>query len=335
LLFATCYLLFSQHDGGLMKKLIYLALLALFAMIMAGCGGDNPGDDGKVTITFNTDGGNSVAPIKIDEGGMLPAEYLAGGSKVPSKTNNTFTGWLDGTTPVTAATTFSQSKTLKAQWTPSGQAGQITVSFSLGDGVAGTPPSPVTITNGTALGSKFPPQPSRDGWLFDGWYNNGTSYQSTTPITASGATFILTAEWEKLDDTIYPQNPAIHPGSGFKEKVPNATMTVLVNTEFSVGGIFSNVEPGAGVLSSKWYKTTTESDTVGVEIPELSQTAEGNANPHELSLSFVWQESVPNTYWYWVVVTNYNANATSESKFSSATTPDRLKVIVTDAPVEP
>jgi uncharacterized repeat protein (TIGR02543 family) len=319
-----------------------LLISIVMSMILAGCGGGDSGTtpiipppaSDKITITFSTGSGSRVDPIEIDKNGSLPAEYFAGGSKAPTRDNYTFTVWRRGAATVTTATTFSDNATLTAQWTPVA-GGSVTVSFSLGDGVAGTPPAPVTITNGTALGGQYPsPDPTRGGgWEFLGWYNGDTKYTSSTVITAAGTTFVLTAEWEN-DASEYAQNPAIHPGNHFVEIVPGGALTARVNEDFEANGLFCNIERGAGVLSSKWYRVTSEADAnaatadvpTGTVIFEQHASAE---NPRELTLNFKWREPAAGTYWYYVIVTNTNVNATIQQT-SSAITQNRLKVTVTE-----
>lgn len=102
-----------------MKKFFYLSLCAVLVAFMAGCDGGESGeppDDSKVTITFNSNGGSSVDPVKIDKGAALPREYLLKGSKVPKRDEYEFAGWKNGATPVTASTKFDTDATLIAQW---------------------------------------------------------------------------------------------------------------------------------------------------------------------------------------------------------------------------
>lgn len=310
-----------------MKKKFIFSLCAILAVFMAACGGDEPAPGNKVTITFIFNGGNGVdSSIEINENGSLPAEYLVGGSKAPSRSGYSFNGWLDGTTPVTAATTFPQNTTLTAQWTP-GQNQQVTVTFELG-GAPGTPPGTKTITNNTALGSNYPsPDPVWTGHEFTGWFNNNTQYTATTRINTAATTFTLTAQWEEEGDDRpeYAQTPAIHPGRHFQETTGGAVRTARVNEDITVNDLTSNVEPGAGVLSAQWFRATT-ADGEGEVI--LGQTAAGNARPFELGLRFTWRESEPGVYWYWVAVTNYNENATVQQT-NTEVTQNKLQVTVT------
>ena len=64
----------------------------------------------KYTITFNTDGGNSIADETVEWGETLNLP-------TPTKTGYTFAGWYNGDTQFTATTMPEQSLTLTAQWT--------------------------------------------------------------------------------------------------------------------------------------------------------------------------------------------------------------------------
>lgn len=307
-----------------MKKTIYLtlALLALFAMIMAGCGGDNPGGGSKVTIEFDTDGGSDVASIEIDEGAALPASYFETGTNVPTKSSHRFTGWKDGATAVTQTTTFPADTTLTAQWIRT-----VTVIFSLGEGVAGNPPASAVIDAGTALGTKYPQQtPERDDYEFDGWYNGDTLYNNTTRIDTAEATFTLTAKWEPIDHNIYTLAPAIHPGRHLEELYPDGFPLVKVGMTFTIEGLMSNVEDG--FLTAQWYRAASEEDARNYIGDEIGSMQSASDNPVRLSLKYTGSESAPCEYWYWVVVTNTNENATPGYQTNSTRTMNQLKITV-------
>jgi uncharacterized repeat protein (TIGR02543 family) len=303
-----------------MRKSIYLTL-ALCAIIMAACGGDNPGGS-KVTIEFDTDGGSELASIEINEGAALPASYFETGTNVPTKPSHRFNGWKNGTEAVTTATTFDENTTLTAQWVRT-----ITVIFSLGEGVTGTPPPSVVIDAGTALGAKFPTvHPERDGYDFDGWCNGVVVYNSTTAINSSDATFTLTAKWEEEDNNIYTFPPAIHPGRDFSERYPGGFSPVKVNVQFTIEGLSGTVDEG--VLSAQWYRATSEADAKqyrGSAIGEKQEASEGSLNA--ITLRYTGIETEPCVYWYWVEVTNYNEEATGE-KYATTRTQYQLKVTV-------
>jgi len=218
-----------------------------------------------------------------------------------------------------------------------GDGDNITVTFNLG-GAPGTPPSDITIKNNTSMGNKYPSsEPKRTGYDFEGWYNSGTQYTKDTVINVStGKTFLLTARWKDEDAVEYAQNPAIHPGNHFIQTDSGTEINnAKVNVPFKSNGLFSNIERGAGVLTSKWYRTTsqTDADAATTALPTgtmiFEQSAAGTTTPHELALPFTWTETTAGTYWYYVIVTNTNENAT-KVKTSSSITQNRLKVTVTN-----
>jgi hypothetical protein len=316
-----------------------LLICTICALFITGCPeAEQTGN--KVAITFDSNGGSEVASIKINEGGQLPADYLAEGSKIPSRNDYKFNGWLNGTTPVTADTVFDTDTTLKAQWIIK----TITVSFDLnGEGDVTTPASiaSVSIENGTALGGQFPADPTR-AWTspyppnasfkpftFNSWVNNKKIYTADTIITSNSKTFRLIAEWD--DHRIITSPAAIHPGNHFNE-TGGVTRAVKVNEDIIVQGLFSNVE--VGVLSSKWYMTQDKAvaDAATKDNPGTATVIlEQNASPpgNELSLPFTRRETTAGTYYYWVVVTNTRADAT-EARTANTITQNKLTVTVTD-----
>jgi len=325
-----------------MKK-FYLVLCAMLGIFMASCENESPADPPdtppetpKVTITFNTDGGSALDPVKIDKGGSLPSDYLVNGSKVPTKTNYKFNGWLNGAAAVTATTKFTTNKTLKAQWLIL----QVTVVFDLNDDGTGTVPvsiSSVIIENSTALEGQYPANPTRkwsgltvNAFEFLYWYNGTTHYDRNTVIRSTTPEFKLIAEWK--DNRIYTQAPAIHPGGNFVEAYPPGDGSpygitkIPVNEEFTLGKVFSNVDKDAGVLSAQWYRAPTfQSTDVWVGDPVGPVLQADPTAPHNLSLNYTGTETEAGDYWYWVIVTNTNVNAT-ESKTASNRTMNQLKV---------
>jgi hypothetical protein len=294
-------------------------------------------------ITFDPGAGGSMTPADmnttVQEGSTLPLDYFTG-SKIPAKTGYRFTGWKDGTTPISFLTKVTRDMDLTAQWV-----WRITVSFNLGTAgsatVPGSPPSAVIIDDNTALGNSYPrndptytsTDPKND-YIFGGWYNGVTKYErQTPPITTASPTFVLTAKWNAVPLPENAVSPAIHPGNHFVEIVPGVggadggVLTAKVGAAFSALGLFANVELGAGTLTSQWYRATSESDNVGTPI-DLRQTAAA-ATPNEISLPFDWKEDTAGVYWYWVVVTNTNNKAWG-NKTATATTQNKLKVTVSN-----
>jgi len=310
--------------------LLFALCSLLFSLLLTSCGEEAAAavTDTIVTITFDSNGGSKVEPVQLEKGGKLSTPYLTG-NKVPKFTGNRFVGWFDGSTQVSKETTFSKSTTLTAQWVL-----QITVSFSMGEGVTDPAPPRVTIDAGTALGSKYPIPTRPGGWEFKGWFTNGTKYTDSTVITSESSTFTLTAEWEKeIEQPLeYAEAAAIHPGRHLAEVYP-AGLTVKAGVEFTIQGLSSNVEKGGGVLSAQWYRATTppeENNYVG-EAVGIPLAPKPNENPNELSVKLENAvEPEAGNFWYWVVVTNYNEKATKE-KYAYTPTMNQLKVTVTES----
>jgi uncharacterized repeat protein (TIGR02543 family) len=281
-----------------------------------------------VTITFNPDNGNEVTSLSISYNASVPATYFGTGVNVPIKAGYRFTGWKNGTATITNTTKFPQDADLTAVWV-----WQVTVKFNKGSiqdtPVSGTAPADVVIDNNTTLGNNCPtpvlPPSLEEDWEFAGWFNNNQQYTGFDRINTTEAEFILTARWSEIDKNIYTQNPAIHPGNHFVEMYNNATKTVTANESFTIEGLFANVEAGAGTLSAKWYRATTENGE-GTQVGAV-QTAPSDT-PHDISLKYTGTETAAGTFWYWVEVTNYNKNATDGYQYSTAVTQNRLKLIV-------
>lgn len=75
--------------------------------------GETPPPAGKVTVTFDSDGGSAVPSQEIDEGGKAVKP------ENPTKANHTFAGWFKegATTEFDFNTAISESITLTAHWT--------------------------------------------------------------------------------------------------------------------------------------------------------------------------------------------------------------------------
>ena len=113
----------------------------------------------QYTITFDTDGGNSIAPITQDFGTdvVAPAD--------PTKTGYTFAGW-DTEIPSTMP---AGDMTIKAKWTVN----QYTITV---DTDGGTAIAPITQDYGTDVVA--PAAPTKTGYTFAGW---SEAFPSTMP----------------------------------------------------------------------------------------------------------------------------------------------------------
>ncbi len=121
-------------------------------------------------IIFNTSGGDSLEPMTLDYGSIIPD------LPVPAKTGYTFIGWSESI----PATMPDEDITLTALWTVN----QYTITF---DTCGGTLIEPVTADYGTALIT--PDNPSKAGYNFIGW-------DKEIPATMPAENLTLTAVWE-------------------------------------------------------------------------------------------------------------------------------------------
>ncbi|MCR5696185.1 MAG: BspA family leucine-rich repeat surface protein [Marinilabiliaceae bacterium] len=133
-------------------------------------------DVNQYTITFNTDGGTTIAPITQDYGTAVTAPAN------PTKTGYTFSGW-DKTIPGTMP---AENVTITAQWTIN----QYTITFNT-DG--GTTIDPITADYGAAVTA--PADPEKTGYTFNGW-------DKTIPTTMPAENQTITAKWSINEYTI-------------------------------------------------------------------------------------------------------------------------------------
>ena len=121
------------------------------------------------TLTFDTNGGSTIAPITQDYGTAITAPAD------PTKTGYTFAGW----TPAIPATMPAENMTIKAKWTVN----QYTLTF---DTNGGSTIAPITQDYGTAITA--PADPTKTGYTFAGW-------TPAIPTTMPAENLTVTAQW--------------------------------------------------------------------------------------------------------------------------------------------
>ena len=130
----------------------------------------------EYTITFDTDGGTPVAPIKQGYGKEITAPAA------PTKTGYTFAGW-DKDIPTTMP---AENMTIKAQWTVN----KYTITFNT-DG--GTEIASKTQNYGTDIAA--PAAPTKTGYTFVKW-------DRAIPATMPAEDVTITAQWKINQYTI-------------------------------------------------------------------------------------------------------------------------------------
>ena len=125
------------------------------------------------TITFDTAGGSTVAPITQDYGTNITAPAA------PTREGYTFIGW-DKAIP---ATMPAENMTITAKW----KVNQYTITF---DTAGGSAVAPITQNYGTAIVA--PESPTREGYTFIGW-------DKTIPTTMPAENMTIKARWKDIE----------------------------------------------------------------------------------------------------------------------------------------
>ena len=127
----------------------------------------------RYTITFDTNGGNEIAPITQDYGTEITAPNN------PTRKGYTFKGW-DKEIPETMP---AENMTVKAQW----EINQYTITF---DTNGGSEIAPITQNYGTEITA--PDKPTRKGYTFKGW-------DREIPETMPAENITITARWKDTE----------------------------------------------------------------------------------------------------------------------------------------
>ncbi len=230
-------------------------------------------EEDNVVVTFNSNGGSSVATQAIKKGEKVskPAN--------PTRTGYTFNGWYLGKTKYDFNKEVNSDITLKAEWTKnqtSGNTGnnnqtekptpipaptpeviKYTVSFNSNGGSAVA--SQTIIAGGKAT---KPSDPSRDGYKFIGWMHNGGAYNFDSAVNGN---VILTAEWEVIPVLdVYTVKMVVIDGdqSSTERKVivykngNEITANALYNGDSKIGGYVSKI--GGIRVNEAVYNSATD-----------------------------------------------------------------------------
>lgn len=176
-----------------MKKLISMLFMAVLAVLtMTGCD-DEETVLQKYTVTFNSQGGSEVASQAVYAGEKIvkPAN--------PTKEKEYFVDWYKEAECTNVwdfeNETVSQDITLYAKWTSIAY----TVTFETNGGTA---IEAQLVPEGT-FATKPVPAPTKEGYLFEGWYTEQTMtnlFNFYTPITKD---ITLYAKWMDISSITY------------------------------------------------------------------------------------------------------------------------------------
>ena len=141
-----------------------------------------PDSEKIYTITFDSDGGSDVEPVKVkaNEYPLSPA--------APQKVGYTFKGWYLNNKLFSWNFGVASNITLKAKWTARKK---IKISF---DAKGGAAVAPIDAYKGDAVEL---PITTKAGYVFGGWYYGRTKYTNEIKINSS---IKLSASWITVDE---------------------------------------------------------------------------------------------------------------------------------------
>ncbi len=198
------------------------------------------------TITFNSNGGSTVAAITQPFGSAVSAPTA------PTKTGNTFGGWYSDAglnTAYTFTTMPAADITLYAKWT----ANSYTITFNSN---GGSVVAAITQPFGSAVSA--PTAPTKTGNTFGGWYSDAGLNTAYTFTTMPASNITLYAKWTVNSYTItFDSNggsvvAAITQPFGSAVSAPTAP----TKTGYTFGGWYSD----AGLNTAYTFTTMPAAD---------------------------------------------------------------------------
>ena len=234
---------------GFRRRAAVCALAVTLGVFLGGC--KQPvSAPAQYTITFDSHGGTAAAAITADEGTAIPKPAD------PARAGYVFTGWYNTASGGLAYSwphTLTGNVTMHAQWTASGYA----ITYHL-DGGTNDSGNPAVYTTETALTLAAP---TRLGYAFEGWYDNGTftgNPVTEIPLGATGDKNFY-AQWTASGYTI-----TYHLNGGTNDSGNPAVYTV---TELPVN---LAAPTRLGYAFGGWYDNGTFTGTAITSIPANS-----------------------------------------------------------------
>ncbi len=190
-----------------MKKLRLCILFIFVAFIVTGCSCSKQLKE--YTVTFDTQGGNTIEYIKVEENNKVTKP------DDPTREGYTFVGWyldLDDEESYDFNSSVTKDITLYAKWASGSNVYTITLNI---DGKLTT-----IETDENGLISK-PTNPSKSGYTFVGWYLDDEKYDFKTPFTSDST---LVAKFTKSTATSTTKYTVTFDSNG-GSKVASKTVT--------------------------------------------------------------------------------------------------------------
>ncbi len=174
--------------------ILLCGIIAALILTMAGCKNPflaklkekeknaGPKTENMFTVTFDTNEGSFVAPITVVSGSTITLP-------TPTKEGYTFVDWFtDDGSKFTSSTPVTADITVYARWTGN----PVYVTFDSNDGS-----DVVKVTGVFGETITLPEKPTKDGYLFDGWFTDDNTFVNEfTSSTLVTADIIVYAKWK-------------------------------------------------------------------------------------------------------------------------------------------
>lgn len=189
---------------------VVLCILLAAVVVLSACT-EKASEDTTRTLTFETNGGTTIDAIQFKKGdGVTP--------DTTTKPYFTFDGWYSDKELTTPFDQFDnlpdRDLTVYAKWI-AGESGRIIFQTNGGSAV-----DELTGVVGETIAQ--PPTPTKDGYLFAGWYTDTELTQSYVFTTFPQGTLTLYAKWSK---DVANYNFIIYVVNGVETEIPVASGT--------------------------------------------------------------------------------------------------------------
>ena len=223
------------------------------------------------TVTFNTNGGNSVENItaKYEKEVTLPTT---------SKTGYTFKGWLNQELEVTSPYKVEDNVTLSAKWNVITY--NITYSLNGGNLEEGiTNPKNYTIETASFTLNN----PQKDGYTFTGWTGSNGTTPNTTVTISKGTTgdkeFIANWKANEYIVTFNPDEGTVNPSSKTVTYNENyGQLPTPIKTGYKFNGWYTGLNGTGTKITEQSVVTITANQTLYASWSVNSYTITYNAN---------------------------------------------------------